>query len=192
MAKQNQLEYRIKQLAERHNIRLTPGLHLTWSGNIKKYYRINGNMDDRKNFTADSKVLGYLSDNRYWKIELGKDAAIFETTVAEAERLYKYDEPDILDYLMITIVGDYNFDEELYYIESLYRLGEEKETNIYEFFSIFSHFKTFIDYHVRREVEYASGYDKADLYKLAEWANRLLNIAGLENQYDAEKWNKKN
>lgn len=188
MAKQNQIEYKIKQLAKKYNVGLTPGLHLTWSGNIKKCYQISGNMDDRKNFTADSKVLGYTSDNRYWKIEQGKDAAIFETTVKEAEQLYKYDEPDILNHLMITTVGNYNFDEELYYIESLYQLGEEKETNICEFFTIFSHFKDFIDYHVRREVEYASNYDEADLYKLAKWANRLLNIAGLENQYNAEKW----
>lgn len=192
MAKENQIEYKIRRLAEKHNIRLQPALHLTWSNNIKKYYRIKGSMDDRKNFTADSRVLGYLSDSRYWRIELAGGSAIFEPTIAETEQLYKCNDSDIFDYLMITIVGNYNFDEELYYIDSLYQLGGEKGTNICEFFSTLSDFKTFIDYHVRREVEYTSGYDETDLYKLAEWANRLLNIAGLENQYNAEKWIKEN
>ena len=140
----------------------------------------------------DAKVLGYLSDSRYWKIELAGNSAIFEPTITETEQLYKCNDSDVFDYLMIIIAGNYNFDEKLYYIESLYRLGEEKETNICEFFSAFSHFKNFIDYHVRREIEYASDYDEADLYKLAEWANRLVNIAGLENQYNAEKWIKEN
>lgn len=188
MAKQNQIEYKIRRLAEKHNIRIQPALHLTWDNNIKKYYRIKGSMDDRKNFIADSKVLGYLSDSRCWKIELAGAAAIFEPTIAETERLYKCNDIDVFDYLMMIIVRNYNFDEELYYIDSLYRLGEEKETNICEFFSVLLDFKNFIDYHVKREVEYASGYEEADLYKLAEWANRLLNIVGLENQYSAEKW----
>lgn len=113
MANQYQIEHRIRKVANRNNVNLTPVLRLTWSGNIKKYYEIDGNMDNRKNFVNDAKALGYLGDDRYWKIELENDAAVFETTVAEAERLYKYDEPDILNYLMTTIVGDYNFDEEL-------------------------------------------------------------------------------
>lgn len=111
MANQYQIEPQIRRIADGYHVNLTPTLRLTWSGNIKKYYEIDGNMDDRKNFVTTAKALGYLGDDRYWKIELENDAAIFVTTATEAERLYKYDEPDILNYLMTTIVGDYNFNE---------------------------------------------------------------------------------
>lgn len=191
MAKYNEIDPKIARLAAQHNIKLTPELTKTDFDDIAKQYKISGLMANREAFVTKAIILGY---GRFLKPDRIVQFIVpsYRTSWTEKEILScKKNTPTALQSIMEDIVKDYDFNEELYFIQEVYCINPDQEANIYKIFNELPDFQFFIDNHCYKEWEYCAfheGRDSEKLYNLAEWANNLLEIVDNQRRYNADTW----
>lgn len=203
MSKHNEVSEKLARLASHYCVELTPTLSLLDDGNIHKGYKLTGDRSNCEQLVEEADVLGYTNNTRNG-YEIAQDCAYYEPEEEEAEIISEAldsdkDWNDILD-ILVNIVKDYDFDEESYYIRSAYTPNGDQFYDVYELFDELSDFEDWIDdfvdgqlyvytqnvYDNFRSAEEAEEWNL--LYKLADWANDLLKIAGSNYYYDSKKW----
>lgn len=203
MSKYNEINEKLAVLAAKHDVKLTPALRLLDNGNIQKEYKLTGSRWNCDQLIADADILGY-TDHGESSYEIAQLCAQYEPEEEEAEAIDVALESDkgwndILE-ILVDIVKEYDFDEESYYINVAYTPNGDEFYDIFQAFGELSDFESWIDDFIDGQLyvytqnvyqNFCSAEEAKEwnlLYKLANWANDLLEIAGSPYFYDSDEW----
>lgn len=203
MSKYNEINEKLATLAAKHGVELTPSLSLLDNGNIGKSYNLTGSLWDCDQLIQNVDTLGY-TPRRESRYTISQDCAQYEPEEEEAEAIDAALESDkswdnILE-ILVDIVKDYDFGEESYYISVAYTPNGDEFYDVFESFDELSDFESWIDDFIDGQLyvytqnvyqNFCSAEEAKEwnlLYKLANWANDLLEIAGSPYFYNSDEW----
>lgn len=188
MANHRIVNQRINKLAKKWSVVLTPSLRFDQDFNIHKYYKLDGNLKNRKFFCREAIILGYEPDDEKWTIHLSHaHKAIFETIPCEAERLSKLselDEPEALEFVMSMIVDNYNFSECFYRIDKIYSAEKDEYIKVYKEFETRKEIVKYLDNYIKNQIRWLASnctgeenrHRLIELLFNTEWIFSILNV----------------